>query len=194
MKKVNKNVSKKIATVIIAAVATVSVMGCSVDKNVTYTETHTHTDANGNTTSTTTTTTNHNGTVTTETYTTEEEMVAETEAEMNGEGPQAFYKVPIEITNGMGWDVAAIHLKMSSSDEWSNNFLGAEDYLVDGQTAYGITVTYNEEDRYIDLYVADSTGDGEEFDRIELPTDNTEEIEISLEMNEEDGSFHAYII
>ena len=65
MKRVNTKVSKRIAAIVLAAVATFSVMGCSVEKNFTTTETHTYTDADGNTT--TTTTTNHNGEVTTET-------------------------------------------------------------------------------------------------------------------------------
>ena len=63
MKKVNTKTSKRIAAIVLAAVAAFSVMGCSVEKTVTTTETHT--DANGNTV--TTTTTNHNGEVTTET-------------------------------------------------------------------------------------------------------------------------------
>ena len=50
MKKINTKVSKRIAAIILAALAACSVMGCSVEKNFTVTETHTETDANGNTT------------------------------------------------------------------------------------------------------------------------------------------------
>ena len=64
MKKINTKTSKRIAALILAAVAAFSVMGCSVEKTVTKTETHT--DANGNTTTTTTTqVTDENGTTTT---------------------------------------------------------------------------------------------------------------------------------
>ena len=66
MKKINTKTSKKIVAVILAAVAAVSVMGCSVKSDFTSTETHTVVDADGN--RTTTTTTNHNGEKTTETF------------------------------------------------------------------------------------------------------------------------------
>ena len=59
MKRVNTKASKRIVAVVLAAVAAISVMGCSVEKNFTSTTTHTYTDANGNTV--TTTITNHNG-------------------------------------------------------------------------------------------------------------------------------------
>ena len=54
MKKINTEISKKVVTAILAALATCSVMGCSVEKTVTTTETHTVTDADGNTTTTST--------------------------------------------------------------------------------------------------------------------------------------------
>ena len=53
MKKINTKVSKKVAALILAAIAACSVMGCSVEKTVTRTETHT--DADGNIITTTST-------------------------------------------------------------------------------------------------------------------------------------------
>ena len=70
MKKMNAKIAKRIATIVLAAVAAFSVMGCTVEKTVTTTETHT--DADGNTTTTTTTkTTDQDGNVNTETTETE---------------------------------------------------------------------------------------------------------------------------
>ena len=72
MKRLNTKVSKRIATIILAAVAASTVMGCGITTTSTYTETTT--DADGNTTTTTTTTTN--GDTTTETTVeTSEELV-----------------------------------------------------------------------------------------------------------------------
>ena len=159
MKKMN---AKRIAVIILAAVAAFSVMGCTVEKTVTTTETHT--DADGNTTTTTTTkTTDENGTTTT-TETTE--GAAEEEVE---DAVATFEKVPIKFVNEMGWDVAELKLKMSSSNEWSDNFLGDDMYLMDGETVTGINVTYDEIDNFIDINVADSTGESVEFDGLELP-------------------------
>ena len=70
MKRISSKTSKRIATVIVAAIAAFSVMGCSVEKTVTTSETHT--DANGNTVTTTTTqTTDKDGNVKSETTETE---------------------------------------------------------------------------------------------------------------------------
>ena len=54
MKKLNKKTSTKIVAIVLAAVAAMSVMGCSVEKTVTTTETYT--DADGNTITSTQTT------------------------------------------------------------------------------------------------------------------------------------------
>ena len=78
MKRIGKKTTKRVAAIILAAVAACSVMGCTVEKTVTTTETHT--DADGNTVTTTTTqTTDNNGTVTNETTETTETAEAETE-------------------------------------------------------------------------------------------------------------------
>ena len=187
MKKINVKVAKRIATIVLAAVAAFSVMGCNVEKTVTKTETHT--DADGNTTTTTTTqTTDKNGTTTT-TETTE--GVAEEEIE---DAVAVFENVPIVFSNEMGWDIGELTLKMSSSDEWSDNFLGDDLYLDDGDTMTGINVTYDEIDNLIDIYVADSTGEGIEFDGLELPVENNDEIVISFGCDETDGSYTVSIV
>ena len=186
MKKINAKVAKRIVTIVLAVVAAFSVMGCTVEKTVTTTESHT--DADGNTVTTTTTqTTDNNGTTTT-TETTE--GAAEEEVE---DSIAVFENVPIEFANAMGWDIAELTLKMSSSTEWSDNFLGEDVYLNDGETATGINVTYDEIDNFIDINVADSTGEGVEFDGIELPIENNDKIIISLECDE-DGSYTAHVV
>ena len=175
---------KRIVITLVTAMAVVSLMGCTVTK--TYTETTT--DADGNTTTTTTTeTTDNNGTTTT-TETTEGAVEEEIEDPV-----AVFENVPIEFDNALGWDIAELTLKMSSSNEWSDNFLGDDAYLNDGETATGINVTYDEIDNFIDINVADSTGEGVEFDGIELPIENNDKIVISLECDE-DGSYTAYIV
>ena len=109
------------------------------------------------------------------------------------EDVEVFKNVPIEFSNAMGWDVAELTLKMSSSDEWSDNFLGDDAYLNDGETVTGINVTYDEIDNFIDINVADSEGENVEFDGLELPIENNDKIVISLECDE-DGSYTAYIV
>ena len=186
MKKINERMAKKIAVIVLAVVATFSVVGCSVEKTVTTTESHT--DADGNTVTTTTTqTTDNNGTTTT-TETTEGD---EEEAE---DAVEVFENVPIEFANAMGWDVAELTLKMSSSDEWSDNFLGEDGYLDNGTNITGINVTYDEIDNSIDLYVADSEGENIEFDGLELPTENNDEIVILFDYDEADDSFNVSIV
>lgn len=178
--------AKKIAVIVLAVATTFSVIGCSVEKTVTTTESHT--DADGNTVTTTTTQTTGNKGTTTTTETTEGAVEEEIEDPI-----AVFENVPIEFDNAMGWDVAELTLKMSSSNEWSDNFLGDDTYLNDGETVTGINVTYDEIDNFIDINVADSTGEGVEFDGLELPIENNDKIVISLECDE-DGSYNAYVI
>ena len=186
MKKINKKVAKKIAALILVVVAAFSLMGCTVEKTVTKTETHT--DADGNTTTTTTTkTTDNNGTTTT-TETTEGT------AEEVEDAVAVFENVPLEFANEMGWDVAELSLKMSSSTDWSDNFLGEDMYLDNGDTMTGINVTYDEIDNMIDIHVADSEGESIEFNGLELPVENNDQITILFECNEEDGSFNASVV
>ena len=186
-----------IKTGIVAAimVASLGIMtGCSVEKNFTTTTTHTYTDANGNTT--TTTRTNHNGEITEETtsYTAEETM-ANNEEDMEIEELNAsvtYEKVPVAFTNEMGWDIAEFYVKMSNQDEWSDNFLGEDQYIDDGTTANGLTVNYNEKQHFMDIRVADSKGEIEEFTGIELPAEGAEHIEIVFSYDEVNNVFTAH--
>ena len=195
MKKINENTTKRVAAIILAVFAACSVMGCSVEKNFTSTTTHTVTDANGNTT--TTTTTNNNGKVTKETitYTAEEAMASmEEEAEVNEISEVASYeKVPMTFTNEMGWDIAEFYIKMSNQDEWSDNFLSENQYIDDGATATGMTVNYTEEQHFMDIRVADSNGDGQEFTRIELPAEGADQIEVVFGYDEARNTFTATV-
>ena len=195
MKKLNAKVSKRIVAVVLAAVAAFSVMGCSVEKNFTTTETHTYTDADGNTT--TTTTTNNNGEVTTETTTsTADEVMAPNEEEMEVEEVNdvvMYEKVPVAFTNDMEWDIKEFYIKMSSQDEWSDNFLDEDQYIDHDSTANGITVNYNAEEHFMDVRVADSNGDGEEFTDIELPAEGAENIEIVFGYDEATGTYTATV-
>lgn len=183
MKKINTKVTRRIATIVFAAAAAFSLMGCSVEKNFTTTETHTYTDADGNTT--TTTTTNNNGEITTETTET-------TSADVE-DAVETYESVPIEFDNELGWDVGSFSLKMSSADEWSDNLFSEDQYLVDGDVMTGINVTYDAEDRFIDISVADSQGEGVEFDSIELPAEGADQIIVTLHFDETDGSYFATV-
>ena len=203
MKTINTKVSKRIVTIVLAAAAALSLMGCSVEKNFTTTETHTYTDADGNTT--TTTTTNHNGEVTTETtsYTeedatsyTDEEAMEYTEDDMDAEEVSVegvYENVPVSFTNDMGWDIAEFYVKMSGQDEWSDNFLSEGQFISDGDTANGITVNYNEDQHFMDIRVADYTASEEVFEKIELPAEGAENIEIVFEYDEVSDSFIATV-
>ncbi|MDO4188574.1 MAG: hypothetical protein Q4D29_06245 [Lachnospiraceae bacterium] len=179
--------TKRVAAIILAAFAACSVMGCSVEKNFTTTETHTVTDADGNTT--TTTTTNHNGEVTTETTTT---TAGEMDVEEVSEAVM-YEKVPVAFTNNMGWDIKDFSIKMSNQDEWSDNFLSEDQYIDHDTTANGITVNYNEDQHFMDIRVADSNGDGEEFTEIELPAEGADSIEVVLGYDEVNGTYTATV-
>ena len=195
MKKINTKTTKKVAAIILAAVAACSVMGCSVEKNFTTTETHTVTDANGNTT--TTTTTNHNGEVTTETTsTTADEETSSVDEEMFDEETSdvvAYEKVPVAFTNEMGWDIKEFYIKMSNQDEWSDNFLGENQYIDHDTTADGVTVNYNEEQHFMDICIVDSNGDGEEFTEIELPAEGADYIEVVFGYDEVNDVYTATV-
>ena len=195
MKKENTKVSKRIVAIVLAAVAAFSVMGCSVEKNFTSTTTHTYTDADGNTV--TTTTTNDNGKVTKETTTTTaDEAMSAMEEEMDVEEVSdvaSYEKIPMDFTNNMGWDIKDLYIKMSSQDEWSDNFLSDDEYIDDGVTVSGVTANYNEEDHFMDIRVADSNGDGEEFTELELPAEGADHIEIVLEYDEVTGTYTATV-
>ena len=191
MKKINAKTSKRIVTVVLAAIAACSVMGCSVEKNVTRTETHTVTDADGNTT--TTTVTNHNGEVTTETTTmTAEEAAAAEPAEAAEDAPEFYSNVPLKIENNMGFDVAALNIKTSGDEEWSENFIPEDMVIADDAVATGINLSYDEDHRFMDVYMADADGAYVEFDGIELPTDG-EEITLSFVCNA-DGTYTVNVI
>ena len=195
MKKLSTKTTKRVAAIILAAFAACSVMGCSVEKNFTVTETHTETDADGNTT--TTTTTKHNGEVTTETTTTTaDEAMSAMDEEMDVEEVSdavMYEKIPVDFTNNMGWDIKDLYIKMSSQDEWSDNFLDEDQYIDDGLTASGVTVNYTEEEHFMDVRVADSNGDGEEFTELELPAEGADHIEIVLEYDEVTGTYTATV-
>ena len=187
-----------IKTVIVAAIMTASLgvlTGCSVEKNFTVTETHTETDADGNTT--TTTTTKHNGEVTTETTTTTaDEAMSSMDEEMDVEEVSdavMYEKVPVAFTNNMGWDIKDFSIKMSNQDEWSDNFLSEDQYIDHDTTANGITVNYNEDQHFMDIRVADSNGDGEEFTEIELPAEGADSIEVVLGYDEVNGIYTATV-
>ena len=189
MKRINTKTTKRVAAIILAAFTACSVMGCSVEKNFTKTETHTYTDADGNTV--TTTKTNNNGVITTETTKTSAENVntsVEVE-ETEEEAPAVFSKVPLVIENNMGWDIAAINLKMSTDEQWSDNFLSEDTYIEDGIVARGIWVSYDEENRFIDIRVADSEGEGIDFNGFELPTEVGDEIVLSFEYDASTGLY-----
>ena len=195
MKTINTKTTKRVAAIVLAAVAAFSVMGCSVEKNFTSTTTHTYTDADGNTV--TTTTTNDNGRVTKETTTmTAEEAMAAKEEEMNVEEISdvvTYEKVPVSLTNDMPWDIKYISIKMSNQDEWSDNFLSEDQYFDHDTTANGITVNYNEEQHFMDVRVADSNGDGEEFLEIELPAEGANQIEVVFGYDEVNDVYTATV-
>ena len=161
MKKVNTKTSKKIVAVILAAVAAFSVMGCSVETNFTSTET----------------------------TTTTAEAMASTEEETGD--VEEYENVPMSFTNNMGCDVAEFHIKMSNQDKWSDNFLKEGQYFDDGTTANGVTVDYDDEERFMDICVVDSDGDVEEFGGIELPAGGADEIEVVLGYDE---AFNTYTV
>ena len=127
---------------------------------------------------------------------TAEEAMAAKEEEMNVEKISdvvTYEKVPVSFTNNMGWDIKYFSIKMSNQDEWSDNFLSEDQYIDHDTTADGITVNYNEEQRFMDIRVADSNGDGEEFLEVELPAEGADSIEVVLGYDEVSGTYTATV-
>ena len=116
----------------------------------------------------------------------EEEMAVE---EVNDVA--SYEKVPVSFTNNMGWDIKVFSIKMSNQDEWSDNFLAEDEYIDDGVTVSGVTANYNEEDHFMDIRVADSNGDGEEFMEVELPAEGADEIEVVFGYDEVNDVYTA---
>ena len=166
--------STKITAVIVAAmmVASLGLMtGCSATSTVTKTETTTYTDADGHT-------------------------VTETKETVNGQETSSvqYENIPIAIENNLGGDIAELYLKMTDTDDWSDNFLGEDYYIDDNTTAEGINVSYTSEANKIDVSVYDEEGHNLEFDGVELPANNGEEMTLILEYDAEAGDYCAYVI
>ena len=103
----------------------------------------------------------------------------------------SYEKIPVSFTNNMGWDIKVFSIKMSNQDEWSDNFLSDDEYIDDGVTVSGVTANYNEEDHFMDIRVADSNGDGEEFMEVELPAEGADEIEVVFGYDEVNDVYTA---
>ena len=68
-----------------------------------------------------------------------------------------------------------------------------DEYIDDGVTVSGVTANYNEEDHFMDIRVADSNGDGEEFTEIELPAEGADSIEVVFGYDEVTGTYTATV-
>ncbi|MDO4188336.1 MAG: hypothetical protein Q4D29_05035 [Lachnospiraceae bacterium] len=137
MKRISTKTTKRVAAIILAAIAACSVMGCSVQKTVTTTETHT--DADGNTTTTTTTqTTDQDGNVNTETTETEAKELITYEFE-------TFDSVKVVI------DENSIVAQESSDDPENSDLVSAE--AAGNIIAPGRDFVYLEDSDY--YYIAD---------------------------------------
>ena len=171
MRKTN---SKKITTIVAAAlmIASLGMMtGCSATTTVTKTETTTYTDADGHT-------------------------VTETKETVNGQETSSvqYENIPMAIENDLGGDIAELYLKMTDTDDWSDNFLGEDYFIDDNTTANGINVSYTSNANHIDVSVYDVDGNNLEFDGVELPANNGEEMTLILEYDAEAGDYCAYVI
>ena len=184
MKKLNTKVTKRVAALILVAVAAFSVMGCSVEKTVTKTETHT--DADGNTTTTTTTkTTDNNGTTTTETTET-------TDAAEDSE----YIVATIAFENETGVDIYELYFSVGSNDQWGDEILGEDAPLADGEKiTCPDALTYSPETGlYWDLLAADSEGASIEFEGLNLSdAADSENITIVLEYDAENEDYTASV-
>ena len=188
MKKLNTKVTKRVAALILVAVAAFSVMGCSVEKTVTKTETHT--DADGNTTTTTTTkTTDNNGTTTTETTET-------TDAETDVAEDSEYIVATIAFENETGVDIYELYFSVGSNDQWGDEILGEDAPLADGEIiTCPDALTYSPETGlYWDLLAADSEGASIEFEGLDLSNAaDSENITIVLEYDAENEDYTASV-
>lgn len=169
MKKSNKIVAIVATAIMVASLGIMT--GCSATSTVTTTSTTTTTDADGHT-------------------------VTSTVETVNGETHESvvFENIPMDIQNNLGGDIADMLIKMSDAEEWSDDFIAEEDVIEDGSTASGLTVTYSSDSHNIDVLVRDLSGNELEFDAVELPVNNGENMTLILEYNADDDSFSAYVM
>lgn len=168
---------KRLMLMVVACTTVLMMTGC------TKTMTVTTTDADGNTVTTTTVETPDGTTTTTEETTTEE---ATEEA--------AFYEnVPVTIENALGGQIAELYISFSDNDEWGENLLADGFEFADGVSAEGLTVSYSEDNPYIDILAYDLEGNDLTFENVDLSDVHGEPCTLVLEYDADDDEFYASV-
>lgn len=161
-----ENKMKKIVALTLILVMALSLCACGFNYSSTSTTTTTTTDADGNTHTETVTTTTENGKTTTTTDTFD-----------------PFVDVPLEIINQTGDDIDELYISHSGDESWGENLL--EDSIDDGETATGLTISFDYDHRLWDIKTVDEDGTLE-FKEVNFALSNSDKIVIALIHNDDD--------
>lgn len=168
---------KRLMLMVVACTTIFMMAGCT--KTVTVTTT----DADGNTVTTTTVET-PDGTETTTT---------ETTTEAASEEAGYYQDVPVTIENALGGQIAELYISFSDNEEWGENLLAEGFEFADGVSAEGLTVSYSEDDPYIDILALDMEGNELTFEEVDLSDVHGEPCTLVLEYDADDDEFYASV-
>lgn len=175
---------KRLMLMAVACTTVLMMTGCTTTKTVTTT------DADGNTVTTTTVETPDGTTTTTTEETTD--GVTTTKEETTGEATY-YENVPMTIENSLGGQIAELYISFSDNDEWGENVLAEGFEFADGISAEGLTVSYSEDNPYIDILAYDMEGNDLTFENVDLSDVHGEPCTLVLEYSADDDEYYASV-
>ena len=104
-----------------------------------------------------------------------------------------YENIPLTIENNLDQDITAIYIRMSDTNEWSENLIGDGNVIEDTSTVSGLAVSYSYDEHYIDIVAYDSDGYDIELNDIKLPT-KADEMTLVLEYNAKNNNYDAFVV
>ena len=104
-----------------------------------------------------------------------------------------YENIPLTIENNLDKDITAIYIRMSDTNEWSENLIGDGNVIEDTSTVSGLAVSYSYDEHYIDIVAYDSDGYDIELNDIKLPT-KADEMTLVLEYNAKNNNYDAFVV
>ena len=104
-----------------------------------------------------------------------------------------YENIPLTIENNLDKDITAIYIRMSDTNEWSENLIGDGNVIEDTNTVSGLAVSYSYDEHYIDIVAYDSDGYDIELNDIKLPT-KADEMTLVLEYNAKNNNYDAFVV
>lgn len=104
-----------------------------------------------------------------------------------------YENIPLTIENNLDKDITAIYIRMSDTNEWSENLIGDGNVIEDTSTVSGLAVSYSYDEHYIDIVAYDSDGYDIELNDIKLPT-KADEMTLVLEYNAKNNYYDAFVV